>query len=119
MRQPYDWVLLRVVPRVDRGEFVNAGAIVYCQQLDFLQCASDLDGTRLLALDADVDLTGVRAHLAAVSSHCDAPERPNGELFRWLVAPRSSVVQTSPVHTGLTDDPARELQRLMITLVRR
>ena len=126
MRQPYDWALLRIVPRVERGEFVNAGAVVYCQQLDFLGCTVALDEARLLALDPTVDLAGVRAHLAGADALCAGSRtgganalRPAGERFRWLVAPRSAVLQTSPVHTGVTTDPARELERLVTRLVRR
>ncbi len=125
MRQPYDWALLRVVPRVERGEFVNAGAVVYCQQLDFLGCTVALDEGRLLALDAGVDLAGVRAHLASAHALCAGTAlgganalRPAGERFRWLVAPRSAVLQLSPVHTGVTTDPAGELEQLVSRLVR-
>jgi Protein of unknown function (DUF3037) len=118
--------VLRVVPRVERCEFVNAGAVVFCQALDFLAAGVDLDEGRALALDEALDLPAVRRHLAAVRDLCaGAPAagpmaaQPPGQRFRWLTAPRSTVVQTSPVHTGLTDDPAAELTRLLDVMVRR
>ena len=121
---PYEWTLLRVVPGVERGEFVNAGAVVYCRALDYLAAAVDLDEARALALSADLDLPVVRRHLAAVRDLCaGAPSsgangaRAPGERFRWLTAPRSTVVQTSPVHTGLTREPAAELERLVAVMV--
>lgn len=123
--QPYEWTLLRVVPRVERGEQVNAGVVVYCHALDYLAAAVALDEDRLRALDPGADLAAVRRHLRAVEDLCSgAPsagangDRPPGERFRWLAAPRSTVVQTSPVHTGLTDDPAAELARLVDVMVR-
>lgn len=117
---PYEWAVLRVVPRVDRGEFVNAGVVVYCQQLAYLCAAVHLDEARALALDPSLDVAGVRRHLDAVAALCsgdastgDNGRRSPGERFRWLVAPRSTVVQASPVHTGLTVDPDAELARLL------
>ena len=122
----YDWVTLRVVPRVERCEFINAGVVVYCRQLDYLGAAVELDDPRAQALDPAVDLATVRRHLRSVEDLCaGAPTagangaRPPGERFRWLAAPRSTVVQPSPVHTGLTADPAAELQRLLDVMVRR
>jgi DUF3037 family protein len=124
--QPYEWAVLRVVPRVERCEFVNAGVVVYCQALDYLAAQVALPDARALALDPDLDLDLVRRHLDAVVALCageasTAPNanRPAGERFRWLVAPRSTVVQTSQVHTGLTDDPAGELARLVASVVAR
>lgn len=120
----YEWVVLRVVPRVERCEFVNAGAVVYCQALQFLAAAEDLDDARALALDPSLDLDAVHRHLSAVRALCEGGgaagpngSRPQGERFRWLVAPRSTVVQPSPVHTGLTEDPAAELRSIMASLV--
>ena len=120
----YEWAVLRVVPRVDRGEYVNVGVVVYCQALDFLRAAVTTDLSRALALDPGLDVLAVRAHLESVAAVCagdltagDSGRRSPGERFRWLVAPRSTVVQTSPVHTGITDDPAAELADLMARMV--
>jgi Protein of unknown function (DUF3037) len=122
--QPYEWAILRVVPRVERSEFVNAGVVVYSQLDDFLGARIALVDERALALDPEVDLDLVRRHLDAVAALCagDASTAPNanraaGERFRWLVAPRSTVVQTSRVHTGLTDDAVGELDRLLASVV--
>jgi hypothetical protein len=121
---PFEYAVLRVVPRVERGEFINAGVVLYCRADRFLGARVHLDPDRLMALDPAVDLEAVRAHLEAVRSVCaGGPEAgsvgrlPLGERFGWLVAPRSTVVQPSPVHTGLTDDPEAELERLLIRMV--
>ena len=121
---PYEWAVVRVVPRVERCEFVNAGAVVYCQALDYLAAAFDFDERRALALDPALDVDAVRQHLQGIADVCDgAPAagangaRAQGERFRWLTAPRSTVVQMSPIHTGLTVAPERELQRLIETMV--
>lgn len=126
MPQPYEWAVLRVVPRVERCEFVNAGVVLYCQAEDFLAAGVALPAARALAIDPELDLDLVRRHLDAVVALCAgdtsmAPNanRPAGERFRWLVAPRSTVVQPSRVHTGLTDDPAAELARLVDSVVAR
>jgi hypothetical protein len=123
--QPYEWAVLRVVPRVERCEFVNAGVVVYCQQLDFLAAGIDFDEHRARALDPDLDAAAVRRHLQAIDDLCAGRDgagangqRSQGERFRWLTAPRSTVVQSSPIHTGLTSDPQRELGRLLDTMVR-
>jgi len=122
--KPFEYAVLRVVPRVERGEFINAGVVVYCQLEKFLSARIHLNPARLMALDPDADLEAVRAHLEAVRSVCaGGPEAgsvgrlPLGERFGWLVAPRSTVVQSSPVHTGLTDDPEAELERLLSRMV--
>ncbi len=124
MPQPYEWAVLRVVPRVERCEFVNAGVVVYCQLDGFLGARVALPEQRVLALDPELDLELVRGHLDAVVALCAGDpsagpnaNRPAGERFRWLVAPRSTVVQPSLVHTGLTDAPAVQLERLLMTLV--
>jgi hypothetical protein len=122
--KPFEYAVLRVVPRVERGEFINAGVVLYCQADSFLDARVYLDSDRLMALDPGTDLEAVRAHLEAVRSVCaGGPEAgsvgrlPLGERFGWLVAPRSTVVQPSPVHTGLTDDPEAELERLLSRMV--
>lgn len=121
----YEWAVLRVVPRVERAEFVNVGVIVYCRALDYLAAAVDLDEARVRALDPALDLSVVSRHLTAITQLCaGAPAaganaaRPQGDRFRWLTSPRSTVVQTSPVHTGLAADPAAELARLLDVMVR-
>jgi len=120
----YEWAVLRVVPRVDRGEYVNVGVVVYSQALDFLRAAVTTDLSRALALDPNLDVEAVRAHLESVAGLCsgddasgDSGRRSPGERFRWLVAPRSTVVQPSPVHTGITSDPVAELADLMTRMV--
>jgi len=121
----YDYAIVRVVPRVERGEFVNVGVIVSCKPSGFLQAAIELDETRLLALDPGLDLPMVRASLAALPAICRGGPEAGAlgrlsprERFDWLVAPRSTVIQTSPVHTGRCADLALALQRLLDTMVR-
>ncbi len=121
----YEWAVVRVVPRVERCEFVNAGVLVHCRGLDYLAAAVDLDEARARALDPTLDLAPVHRHLAALTALAAGDPaagplatRPPSERFRWLTAPRSTVVQPSPVHTGLTTDPAADLARLLATMVR-
>ena len=121
----YDWAIVRVVPRVERGEFINAGAIVSCQRSGFLQAAVELDEARLLALDPWADVALVRRHLAALAAICagDAQAGPIAQLaqrarFHWLTARRSSIIQTSPVHTGWCEDAGAALEHLMARMVR-
>jgi hypothetical protein len=122
----YDYAVVRVVPRVERGEFVNAGIILSCDVERLLESGIELDERALLALDSNVDLDLVRSSLAAIQVICaggpDAGEIGKlsaRERFHWLVAPRSTIVQTSPVHTGQCDDPAAALAHLMRTMVHR
>ena len=122
----YDYAVVRVVPRVERGEFVNAGIILSCDVERLLESGIELDERALLALDSNVDLELVRSSLAAIQLICaggpDAGEigaLSARERFHWLVAPRSTIVQTSPVHTGQCADPAAALAHLMRTMVRR
>lgn len=124
-RHIFEYALLRVVPRVERGECVNAGVIVYCRHEAFVGAGTHLAASRLLALDPDVDLAGVRAALRAVERMCTGGDLAGqaagdaaGRRFRWLIAPRSTMVQPGPVHTGLTTDPAAEVRRLLDLLVR-
>jgi len=122
----YDYAIIRVVPRVERGEMINAGVILSCPGVEFLDARVELDEARLLALDETVDLTIVRAHLATIPAICagaaDAgpiAALPQRQRFHWLVSPRSTVIQVSAVHTGRTIDPRRCLERLMERMVRR
>ncbi|WP_329469829.1 DUF3037 domain-containing protein [Streptomyces sp. NBC_01723] len=124
-RHVFEYALVRVVPRVERGECVNAGVLVYCRAKSYVGARTHLDEARLLALDSGVDLPGVRAALRAVERVCtggdaagQAAQDDPGRRFRWLIAPRSTIVQPGPVHTGLTADPAAEAQRLLDLLVR-
>jgi Protein of unknown function (DUF3037) len=117
----FEYALIRVVPRVERGEAVNVGVIVYAQAFRYLRARIELDEPRLLAVDPAADLAAVRAGLTAFEKGCtEGPlaGRPLGERFRWLTAPRSTIVQSGPVHSGLTADPGAELGRLFETLVR-
>jgi hypothetical protein len=121
----YDYAVVRVVPRVEREEFVNAGVILFCLERDFLGARVDLDRDRVRALWPGADLALVEEHLAAIPRVCAGGEGggPIGRLsprerFHWLVAPRSTVIQVSPVHSGLCEDPARELEHLLDRMVR-
>ncbi len=122
-REPFEYAVVRVTPRVERGEFVNAGVIVYCQNLDYLCALTSAEEGRWRALDAGLDVAGVRAALAAYGDTCEGESGPasvemsRGQRFRWLTAPRSTVVHSGPVHTGLTADPAADLHRLFALLV--
>ncbi len=125
MLQPYEWSVLRAVPRVERGEYINVGVVVYCRPRDYLAARMTDDLTRLVALDPTVDVEAVRRHLEGITALCAGhpsagsnADRAPGERFRWLVAPRSTVVQAAPVHTGLTADPAAELADLHRRMVR-
>jgi Protein of unknown function (DUF3037) len=122
--KPFEYAILRVIPRVERGECINAGVVLYCQADKFLGARVHLAAERLKALDPDADLEAVRAHLEAARSVCaGGPEAgavgrlPLRERFGFLVAPRSTVVQPSEVHTGLTEDPEAELERLLRSTV--
>lgn len=121
----FEYALLRVVPHIERGELMNAGILVYCRARSFLAARTHLDQDRLFALDPCADVRGVRAALQAVEGVCaggDAAGQAAGDeagrRFRWLVAPRSTIVQPGPVHTGLTADPEAETERLLDLLVR-
>jgi hypothetical protein len=122
----YDYAIVRVVPRVERGETINVGVIVSCPEAGFLAARIEVDEPRLLALDATLDLATVRAHLATIPAICDGlaaagpiAALPQRQRFYWLVSPRSTIIQMSPVHTGRTTDPASALDRLVARMVRR
>ncbi len=123
-RDPFSYAIVRIVPRVERGEQINAGVILYCRQRDFLAGLVALDDSRLRALDADVSAQEVREHLNAIVRVAEGDPAagpiaamPSSERFGWLVAPSSTVIQTSEVHTGLTADPATTLEALFRELV--
>jgi hypothetical protein len=121
----YDYAIIRVVPRVERGERINVGVILSCVDAEFLQTRIELDTARLLALDPTIDIDTLKASLSMIEAVCSggAEAGPIGALpqrgrFRWLVSPRSTIVQTSPVHTGRTSHPEEALTRLLETMVR-
>jgi hypothetical protein len=121
----FDYAVVRIVPRVDRGEFLNAGVIVFSPTAGFLDCRVELDHARLLALAPSIDIAVVESYLEAIPKICagggeagsigDLPQRAR---FHWLVAPRSTVIQTSAVHSGVHEDPRAALEGLFEKLVR-
>jgi DUF3037 family protein len=121
---PYSYVVLRLVPRVERGERINVGVILFSRPVDYLAARVELDEARALALCADLDLGAVRDHLTAIG-RIAAGEEGAGPIaaldttarFHWLSAPSSTIVQPSAVHTGLCDDPGAALARLFDDLV--
>ena len=120
----YDYAIIRVVPRVEREEFINAGVIVSCMKVKFLEAQISLNEDRLLTLYPSVNLDKVKSHLGTIPVICKGgPEAgPIGQLsqrerFHWLVAPRSTIIQTSPAHTGKCNDPNAVLNHLMRTMV--
>lgn len=124
-RCTYDYAIIRVVPKVEREEFINVGVIVSCPAKKFLEARIELDEKRLLALDATVDLEAVRAHLSSIPAICAGGDAagPIGKLtqrerFYWLVAPRSTIIQTSPTHSGWCKNLADVLDHLLDTMVR-
>jgi hypothetical protein len=123
-RDSFDYAVIRVVPRVERGECLNAGVVLYCRARRFLAARVALDRARLAALDPCRDPEAIEAALAVIPRLCagGAAAGPIGglsqaERFHWLVAPSSTIIQPAPVHTGLTDDPAATLEHLFATLV--
>ncbi len=121
----FDYATVRVVPRVEREEFVNAGVILLCLERDFLGARVELDPARVRAIFPGAELATIEEHLAAIPRVAAGGEGsgPIGRLtarerFHWLVAPRSTVIQVSPVHTGVCDDPERALEALMDRMVR-
>ena len=124
MPSAFDYAVIRVVPRVERGELINAGAIVSCPTRSYLAARIALDWARLAALWPATDVAEVDAALALIPLIAAGDPRggpiaslPRGERFHWLVAPRSTIIQTSPVHTGLCDDPDAALDQLIERLV--
>ncbi|WP_434447842.1 DUF3037 domain-containing protein [Lentzea sp. E54] len=124
MPHVFEYALLRAVPRQERGEFMNVGVIVYCAPLDFLCAKTYVDGDRLRALDPLLDVEVLETSLKHLANSCDGTPEAGpvstttvGQRFRWLTAPRSTIVQTSPAHTGFTDDPSAEVTRLFEALV--
>ncbi len=124
MSKLFEYALLRVVPRVERGEFINAGVVLHCPEEDFLGARVHLEPERLAALDPSLNQARVLAHLETARLVCAGGREagpigllPRSPRFGWLVAPRSTVVQPSPVHTGFAADPADALEHLLRTMV--
>ncbi len=124
MAEGFQYALLRVVPSIERGEALNAGVVVHCRRAGFLGVRTAVDADRLRLLDPGIDVAAVDAHLAVVERVAagDDPGNPiaamdRSDRFGWIVAPSSTSVQPSPVHTGLTDDPAATLDKLFAELV--
>jgi hypothetical protein len=122
----FDYAIIRVVPRVERQEFLNAGVLVSCPSQDFLEARIELDRHRLQAFAPDADPALVEEYLAVIPQVCrgDDASGPIGRMpqrarFHWLVAPRSTIIQLSPVHSGLCEDPQAALEHLLGTMVRR
>ena len=120
----YEYAIVRIVPRVEREEFLNIGVILYCRKPAFLQTISCIDEKRLLLLYPAVEIDEVKAHLQAFIDISDGKNTagPIAQLdmasrFRWLTAKRSTILQTSGVHPGLCNDPAEAIKRLQAQLV--
>ncbi|MDQ2906515.1 MAG: DUF3037 domain-containing protein [Ktedonobacteraceae bacterium] len=120
----YDYAVIRVVPCVERGEFINAGVILFCRTNGFLGALIHLDPQRLAALAPHVDLAEVQGRLEIIPHICAAGsdsgrigQLSQSERFHWLVSPRSTIIQTSPVHSGLCSDPPETLQHLLTSMV--
>ncbi len=124
--ESFDYAVLRVVPHVERGEFINAGVILYCVKKDFLKARVELDEARLKALSPSADVQVIRQHLEAVPRICAGGDGagpigklPLRERWHWLVAPRSTVLQVSPVHSGLCQGgPEASLNRIFDEMVK-
>ena len=121
----FDYAIVRVVPRVERGEFLNTGIILFCSTQAFLDARLQLDRGRLASIAPDIDCTMVESYLDVISRVCAGGDGagPIGSLsqrerFHWLVAPRSTIIQTSPVHSGVDHDLPAALQKLFDKLVR-
>ncbi|HEV2845694.1 MAG TPA: DUF3037 domain-containing protein [Thermoanaerobaculia bacterium] len=123
-RSSFDYAILRVVPRVEREEFINAGVLLFCLERDFLAARVEVNEPRLRALWPGAEVELIRQHLEAIPRICAGS--PDGgpiarlslrERFHWLVAPRSTIIQVSPVHTGLCDSPERALEELFRQMV--
>ncbi|MEV6013436.1 DUF3037 domain-containing protein [Streptomyces sp. NPDC051976] len=124
-RDVFEYALVRVVPSIERGEMINAGVLVYCRAQGYVGARVHLDEGKLRCLDPAADVDGVRTALRGYEGICAGGERAGqagrddpGRRFRWLTAPRSTIVQPGPIHTGLTADAEQEADRLLALLVR-
>lgn len=123
-RHSFDYAVVRLVPHTEREEFINVGVILSSQSAHFLKAAFEMDAERLRALAPELDIEEIQAHLEAIRLICEGGERagPIGRLprrarFDWLVAPRSTIIQTSAVHAGLCSDPQKALEHLLRKMV--
>lgn len=116
-RVPFEYAVLRVVPRIERGEAINVGVLVYCQAMGYLGARTQVDAARLVALDPAADVSAIERAVTAAADCTRQDGDDAGRRFRWLTAPRSTVVQPGPVHTGLTADPDADADRLLALLV--
>jgi hypothetical protein len=124
-RNPFEYALIRIVPRVERGECINVGVVLFCRTRRFLDAQIELDLPRLAAFAPGLDLPPLQEQLDHFPLVCKGGQAagpigllPQQERFRWLVAPRSTIIQPSPVHCGLCDDPLAAIERLLATMVR-
>ncbi len=124
MPESFQYALLRAVPSIERGEALNVGVVVHCRRGHFLELRCAVDADRLRLLDPGLDVAAVEAHLRVIAAVArgEQPDNPiaamdRSDRFGWIVAPSSTSVQPSAVHTGLTDDPAATLERLFSELV--
>ena len=119
----FDYAIVRLVPNVEREEFINVGVILFCKTRRFLDARIELDQKRLASLEPNFDVTKAQEHLELIPRICRGDNSPVGRLsqaerFHWLITPRSTVIQISPVHTGLCADPAEALEHLLETMVK-
>jgi hypothetical protein len=118
----YDYALIRLMPRVDRGEFINVGVVLFCRTRRFLNALVEIDAERLRAIGPELDIDEVRKHLESIPRLCAGAgpigEKGQADSFHWLVAPHSTIIQASPVHCGTCEEPAVALEHLMDTMVR-
>ena len=124
-RNAYQYAIIRVVPHVERGEAINVGIVLLCRSLGFIGARTALDERRLRAIAPDADVASIQRHLEAIDRVASGDPRGGpiarlsiAERFHWLVSPASTIIQPSEVHIGLTDDPAKDLERLFGALVR-
>jgi hypothetical protein len=124
-RHSFDYAVIRVVPRVERGEFLNAGVILFCSTAAFLEARIELDRARLKALAPSIDDAAVESYLDSIPKVCagggeagSIGQLPQRARFHWLVAPRSTIIQMSPVHSGVHHDPRTALEGLFEKLVK-
>jgi hypothetical protein len=122
----YDYAVIRVVPKVEREEFINVGVILSCPEKEYLEARIELDEQKLKTLDPEFDIETAKTHLAAFQIICEGGSKAGEigrlkqkERFNWLTSPRSTIIQTSPVHTGYCKNPAEVLEHLVDAMVRK